>query len=130
METREYEKGLQGLYNIIKRLRDPDGCPWDQKQTPETIKKYLLEEAHELAEAISEDDRQHTREELGDLFFILLLIVRIYEEDKSFTLEDVFSGITEKMIRRHPHVFEGIKTGSDTELKKQWEAIKSLEKKS
>ena len=121
---------LASLYSIIARLRGPDGCPWDQKQTPETIKKYLLEETEELALAMSGDDYPHICEEIGDLFFILTLITRIYEDEGHFTLQDTFKDITRKMIRRHPHVFDGLKTGSENELKEQWESIKADEKKS
>ena len=129
MKQNESTKGLADLYEIIKRLRATDGCPWDQKQTPESIKKYLLEESDELADALSSNKYEHICEEIGDLFFILSLIVRIYEENNHFTINDVFSGITRKMIRRHPHVFDGMKTGNERELKKQWEAIKAQEKK-
>ena len=121
---------LASLYTIIARRRGPEGCPWDQKQTPETIKKYLLEETEELAQAMSGDDYQHICEEIGDLFFILTLITRIYEDEGHFTLRDIFKGISKKMIRRHPHVFNGLKTGSESELKEQWESIKADEKKS
>lgn len=117
------------LYGVIKRLRDPGGCPWDQKQTPESLKKYLLEEAHELADAVSAGGSVHICEELGDLFFILLLLIRMYEEKGDFTTSDVLSGISAKMIRRHPHVFSNAATGTDQELKEQWEAIKKKEKK-
>jgi len=117
------------LYEIIKQLRGPDGCPWDRKQSPESIRKYLLEETNELADAITHGDNKHICEEIGDLFFILLLLMRMYEEDEHFSLHDVLSGIAQKMIRRHPHVFAGMETGSDSELKQQWEAIKALEKK-
>ena len=129
MTSADYDKYFSGLYEIIQRLRGPNGCPWDKRQTPESIKKYLIEEAQELAEAILLDDCQHVCEEIGDLLFILLMIVRIYEEDNNFTLPDVLSGISKKMMRRHPHVFAGMETGSDAELKEQWEAIKAQERK-
>lgn len=129
MSSIDFDKHFTGLYEVIQRLRGPDGCPWDQKQTPESIKKYLIEEAEELAEAITIDDSRHVCEEIGDLFFILLLLIRIFEEDNHFTLADVFAEITRKMVRRHPHVFAGIKTGNDSELKEQWEKIKKQEKR-
>ena len=130
MSSDQLNNDLASLYKVIQRLRGPGGCPWDQKQSPESIKKYLLEETHELADAMSHDDYQHICEEIGDLFFILTLIVQIYEEEDHFSMNDIFSGVIKKMIRRHPHVFEGIKAGSEIELKLQWEAIKSKEKKS
>jgi len=128
MPTTDYNKHFTDLYDLIKQLRGPSGCPWDQKQTPESIKKYLIEEAGELAVAISHKNSQHVCEEIGDSLFILLMIIRIYEEDNSFTITDVLSGISKKMTRRHPHVFAGKKTGNDDELKEQWEAIKAQEK--
>ena len=128
MPTTDYNKHFTELYDLIKQLRGPNGCPWDKKQTPESIKKYLIEEAEELAESVSHKNSQHVCEEIGDLLFILMMIIRIYEEDNNFTITDVLSGISKKMIRRHPHVFEGKDTGSEDELKEQWEAIKAQEK--
>jgi MazG family protein len=129
MVSAKHYKEFADLYEIIKRLRGPNGCPWDQKQSPESIKKYLQEETKELFDAISHDDDQHICEEIGDLFFILLLIIRMYEEDDHFTVHDVLSGITAKMTRRHPHVFAGMEAAGDSELKQQWESLKALEKK-
>ena len=129
MSTEQTDNDFNELYRIIERLRGQDGCPWDQKQTPESIKKYLLEETEELAEAMSGDDYQHICEEIGDLFFILTMIARIYEDKGHFTLEEIFKGINRKMIRRHPHVFDGTETGTESELKEQWESIKADEKK-
>ncbi len=120
------EEKFTELYDIITKLRK--NCPWDKKQTPESIKKYLIEEAEELAEAVSHKSSQHVCEETGDLLFILMMIIRIYEEDNNFTITDVLSKISNKMIRRHPHVFAGKETGSEDELKKQWETIKAQEK--
>ena len=86
-------------------------------------------EAAELAEAIDKGDHGHICEELGDMFYILLLLILMHEEEDKFTCENVLAGITEKMIRRHPHVFSGIKTGSDSDLRQQWRQIKEMEKK-
>lgn len=130
MTTDQPKYDFNALYAIIQRLRGPDGCPWDQKQSPETIKKYLLEETEELAGAMSGSDHQHICEEIGDLYFILTMIARIYEDAGQFTLQDIFKSINTKMIRRHPHVFGGMTTGSESELKEQWESIKAQEKKS
>jgi len=129
MEHKEPKELFSQLYDVIRSLREPDGCPWDQKQSPESIRKYLLEEARELADALSRDDHHHTCEEIGDMLFILLLTVRMHEEAGTFSLDQVLQGIRDKMIRRHPHVFAGMETGNDSELKKQWEAIKTQEKK-
>lgn len=116
------------LVEIITKLRSENGCPWDKKQTPVSLKKYLLEETNELAEAIQKQEPDHVREETGDLFFILILLIKTYEEQKIFTIDDVLKTISEKMIRRHPHVFSGVKTGSESELRQQWEKIKAIEK--
>ena len=127
MNDRQIE--FDKLFQVISTLRNPGGCPWDLKQTPVSLKKYLLEEAAELAEAIDKGDHGHICEELGDMFYILLLLILMHEEEDKFTCENVLAGITEKMIRRHPHVFSGIKTGSDSDLRQQWRQIKEMEKK-
>ena len=125
--TRTAEKFL-ALLEIISRLRAPDGCPWDQKQTPQTFKQYLVEETHELVEAINEDDPGHIREELGDLLFQVIFLNNLYQEKDLFTISEVIDSISAKMIRRHPHVFgEVAVTGSD-EVVVNWEAIKNAEK--
>jgi uncharacterized protein YabN with tetrapyrrole methylase and pyrophosphatase domain len=120
-------KNFNRLQAIIATLRSERGCPWDRKQTPETIKKYLLEESRELAEAIETGDHLHIREELGDLFYILFMLTKMHEEKQLFTADDVLNDICEKMIRRHPHVYSGVKAGNDEELRLQWEAIKAWE---
>ena len=122
------EKFLE-LVSIINRLRAPDGCPWDQKQTPRSFKPYMLEEAHELAEAIDREDRDNIKEELGDLFFIAAFISGLYVEEGRFSLADVLQGIIDKMIRRHPHVFEDKKFASDQEMRRNWLKVKAGEGK-
>jgi uncharacterized protein YabN with tetrapyrrole methylase and pyrophosphatase domain len=115
--------------HLITILRAENGCPWDRKQTPATIKKYLLDEAAELAEAIDQEDPGHICEETGDLFYILLMLCRMFEEQNLFSADTALEGIFAKMVRRHPHVFAGQPTGSEEELRRQWEAIKKEEKK-
>lgn len=115
------------LLDLVTRLRAPDGCPWDQKQTPQSFKSYLLEEAHELAEAIDHDDPAHIREELGDLLFQIAFLNRLYEEGGHFSMEEVLSGIIAKMVRRHPHVFGDSQVTSEAALRKQWNKIKAQE---
>ncbi len=117
------------LRDIIARLRSVDGCPWDQRQTPKSLKKYLLEETEELAQAIDRDDPDHVCEEIGDLFYILGMLTAMYSDQDCFTATDALSSICEKMIRRHPHVFADAATGDDEALRRQWEAIKADEKK-
>lgn len=116
------------LVDLVARLRAPDGCPWDRKQTPETFKGYLLEETHELLEALSGDNREHIREELGDLLFQVVFLCQLYSERGDFTLGQVIDGIHAKMIRRHPHVFGDAKVESEEDLRRQWLAIKAGEK--
>ena len=115
------------LKQIVAVLRGKNGCPWDIKQTPQTLKKYLLEETRELAEAIDEANPQHICEEIGDVYFILTLLTLLFEEENS-TTDDTWNGITQKMIRRHPHVFAGQRVHSEEELNTQWEQIKKEEK--
>ena len=124
----ETQKQLQALITLIKKLRAPDGCPWDQKQTPKDIGKYLLDESYEVLDALSEKDPQHIREELGDLLFQILFIAEIADESGEFTLADVMKAIEEKMIRRHPHVFGDVKVASVREVKDNWQEIKKKER--
>jgi len=113
----------------IAKLRSDDGCPWDRKQTTTSLKKYIAEECAELLEAIDENDPIHLCEEIGDVLFLLVLLSEIQSESAHFTIEDVISGINAKMIRRHPHVFAGTELKNEMDLNKQWEKIKSMEKK-
>ena len=114
----------------ITRLRAPDGCPWDRKQTVRSLKKYLSEECDELLEAMEGNDQEHLCEEIGDVFFLLLLLSAISSEAGHFTIDDVIRGVNEKMTRRHPHVFGDTPScSSEEELNKQWKKIKSLERR-
>jgi uncharacterized protein YabN with tetrapyrrole methylase and pyrophosphatase domain len=116
------------LQLIVSTLRGAGGCPWDIKQTPISLKKYLLEECHELAEAIDTDCDEDICEEIGDVFFILTTMVAMFNEQQRFTADDVFATIIAKMIRRHPHVFSDSPLTDEHELRTQWEKIKALEK--
>ncbi len=123
-------KGLVGVYELVKRLRAPDGCPWDRKQTNKSLKYNIIEEGYELIDAIDSDDNRAMMEELGDLLFLVLMHIRIAEEEGRFTLEDVTSGIIDKMVSRHPHVFGDVKVNSHDEILENWEKIKKKERKS
>lgn len=116
------------LKKIIDRLRSPGGCPWDLEQTAQSLRPFLLEEAHEVAEAISSTDQRQICEELGDLLMNIHLQARIAEESGSFTLEDVAHGISEKLIRRHPHVFSDGEASDADAVRENWEKIKQEEK--
>ena len=121
---------FQQLDQIARELRSPDGCSWDQQQTGKTLKKYLLQEAAELIEAIDNNDPEHIREEIGDMYFILALLALIYEEQDGVPAIDPVQKICDKMVRRHPHVFarkEG-QVLSEEQLREQWEQIKQEEK--
>jgi len=117
------------LWEIIKTLRGENGCPWDKKQTPQTLKKYLIEEAYEVLEAIDKNNPEEIREELGDLLFLLLFIIYLYEEEKRFSLKELLYLTAQKMIRRHPHVFGKEVAKSAEEVIYQWQKIKKKEGK-
>ena len=120
--------GLEDLRELLARLRGPQGCPWDRKQDPESLKIYLLEETYELAEALDREDPNDIREELGDLLFLMLFICRIYEEQGVFDLAQVMEKIHEKMIRRHPHVFGEEQWRKPEEVVQGWQGLKAQEK--
>ncbi|MFO7817606.1 MAG: nucleoside triphosphate pyrophosphohydrolase [Thermodesulfobacteriota bacterium] len=117
---------LENLITVIDELLGPDGCPWDKEQTPQSLCDYLLEETFELISAIRTADTQDIKEEMGDVFFLLLFIARLYSE--KFTLDEVWKKNAEKMIGRHPHVFGQTKLNSQEELFSNWEKIKRQEK--
>lgn len=116
------------LREVIKTLRGPNGCPWDRKQTHESLKRYAVEETYELLEAIDEQDDEHLVEELGDVLLQVLLHAQIGEDNGFFNMEDVIERLTEKMIRRHPHVFADVTADSAEEVVSNWEDIKKQEK--
>jgi MazG family protein len=114
---------------IIRRLRSPGGCPWDAKQTPETLKTYVLEEAYELIEALDSRNPGKIREELGDLLLHLVFISDLYAEQGEFSFTDVVRGIAAKMIHRHPHVFGDEKAETLEDLRRLWQQAKEQEGK-
>ena len=120
--------GLDAIMELIRRLRAPEGCPWDRKQTPSTLVNYLIEEVHELAEAITSGNRQAICEELGDVIFQVLFLVELYREAETFDLAAVVERNLTKMVRRHPHVFGTRQALSTDEIRDNWHAIKKEEK--
>jgi tetrapyrrole methylase family protein/MazG family protein len=116
------------LREIMDRLRDPGGCPWDREQTLSTLAPYLLEEAHEVAEAVAADEPAKLCEELGDLLLQIVFMTRIARENGWFDLDDVCNGISEKMVRRHPHVFGDREVEDAAEVIRNWEDIKRDER--
>jgi MazG family protein len=116
------------LRAVVHRLRAPGGCPWDREQTHETLIPHLLEEAYEVAEAIRNGDMPHLREELGDLLLQPVLHAEIAAETGAFDLDAIARELTEKLVRRHPHVFGDASVDDSEGVLKQWDAIKREEK--
>lgn len=131
------DTALTELFNVIDSLLGEDGCPWDKKQTPQTLTDYILEEGFELVEAIRADKPEHSTEatrsevmeELGDVSFLLLFVATLYQRQGHFTLDDSLRYSAAKMIRRHPHVFGDLKLKDQNQLLQNWERIKRNEKK-
>lgn len=118
------------LIKIMKRLRNPiNGCPWDRKQTEHSLKEYILEEAHELVEAVEMESPEKQKEELGDLLLQIVFLSRINEEQGFFSVKDVIGVINQKLIKRHPHIFGNTTVQSAEEVKQNWEKIKKKEKR-
>lgn len=119
---------LNRLVALMARLRGPDGCPWDRKQTTDSLKPFLVEECFEVVDALEEGDPAKVKEELGDLLFQIIFHARIAEERGEFSISDVIGANIEKMTRRHPHVFGDEKLSTDKEVLANWEEIKKKEK--
>lgn len=116
------------LITIMAHLRSPSGCPWDKEQTHQSLKPYLIEETYEVLDAIDQNDDGEIVEELGDLLLQVVFHSQIASEEKRFTIDDVAGAITDKLIRRHPHVFGDVQADTPDEVVKNWEAIKASEK--
>ncbi|HEY3284701.1 MAG TPA: MazG family protein, partial [Armatimonadota bacterium] len=116
------------LVEIVRRLRAPDGCPWDREQTHASLRKYLLEESYEAIEAIDLKDDARLCDELGDVLLQVMLHSQMASEEDSFTIREVIEAITTKMIRRHPHVFGDVEVADSQEVLHNWERIKAKEK--
>ncbi|RYD24332.1 MAG: nucleoside triphosphate pyrophosphohydrolase [Verrucomicrobiaceae bacterium] len=119
---------LERLRAIMHRLRAPGGCPWDAEQTHDSLVPHLIEESYETIDAIQRNDHDHLREELGDLLLQVVFHSEIAEEAGRFTLDDVARGISEKLVRRHPHVFASSQIADSDGVLKQWDEIKRAEK--
>lgn len=124
----ETGKNFEKLVGIMATLRGPDGCPWDKEQTHESLKENLIEESYEVIDAIDADDIPHLCEELGDLLMQIIFHARMAEENEKFDISDVVKGISEKLLRRHPHVFGEAEITSSEEVLHQWAQIKAREK--
>ena len=123
------EKKINKLLEVVSDLRNPiNGCPWDLKQTHLSLLPYVIEEAHEVAHAIREDNPNELKEELGDLLLQIILHAQIANEKNLFDFTDIVENITKKLIRRHPHVFQNKRKISIQEVQDSWEKIKNEEK--
>ena len=125
----EAERAITALIDLMRQLRDPqNGCPWDQKQTFATIAPYTIEEAYEVADAIEKGEPGKIRDELGDLLFQVVFHARMAEERGWFDFAQVASSIHDKLVRRHPHVFAGKAVDNESQLSRNWEEQKALER--
>lgn len=127
--AREAGRSLEDFQQIIARLRAPNGCPWDREQTHLSLRSTLLEESYEVLQALDEQDTEHLKEELGDLLLQIVLHAQIASEDLEFNMSDVLLGISQKLIRRHPHVFGELNLETANEVIINWEKIKAGERK-
>ena len=119
---------LLDLVRVMARLRGPGGCPWDREQTHASLARHLLEETHEVLDAIDADDGQRLREELGDVLLQVVFHAQMAADDGAWDVDDVAQGIVEKLIRRHPHVFGEVEVAGADEVLINWERIKAEEK--
>lgn len=120
---------FEDFMEIIRTLRGENGCPWDREQTHESLKSCMIEECYEALEAINNNDQENLKEELGDVLLQVALHTAIAEEKRTFTIEEVIQGVSEKMIRRHPHVFASGEARTSSDVVSYWEEIKRQEKK-
>jgi tetrapyrrole methylase family protein/MazG family protein len=118
------DNAFKTLYDIVTRLRAPDGCPWDREQNPVSLRGDLIEETYECIEAIDEQNPEHIREELGDLFLLATMISYMHEQKGLFSVADVLQTVSEKLVRRHPHVFGETKVKDSVEVLNNWAKIK------
>src|SRR5262245_45070460 len=116
------------LVELMQRLLAPDGCPWDREQSFSTLRRYVLEEACEVIDAIDSGDRRELRAELGDLLLQVVFQAELARSEGSFGPDDVIAGICDKLVRRHPHVFADAKVDSAGEVLQNWERIKAAER--
>ena len=122
-----YTDAFNRLVTIMDELRAE--CPWDKKQTIETLRPLTIEETYELADSIAEGDWKGVKEELGDLFLHLVFYAKIADEEKKFTLEEVLHGVSDKLVARHPHIYGDVKVTGEEDVKRNWELLKMKEGK-
>ncbi len=122
-----YTNAFNRLVTIMDELREQ--CPWDRKQTIETLRPLTIEETYELADSIAEGDWKGVKEELGDLFLHLVFYAKIADEEKKFTLTEVLHGVCDKLVARHPHIYGDVKVADEEDVKRNWELLKMKEGK-
>lgn len=126
--TQKSHPAFTRLVEIMATLRSPNGCPWDREQTPDTLKPYLVEETYEVLEALEANDLHAFKEELGDLLLQIVFHAQLMAEAGTFTIDDVAQAISDKLVRRHPHVFGDVKVKDADEVVQNWAKIKAREK--
>ncbi len=126
-DREEFARSAAELLDLVRHLSGPDGCPWDREQTSRTLSPYLVEEAHEIGEAIARDDRAAVREELGDLLFLVVFLAVTFEREDGTRLPDLVREVIDKMIARHPHVFGERRDLDARGVLRQWEEGKRRE---
>lgn len=119
---------LSELIQTVQTLRAEEGCPWDRKQTVQSLKRYLQEELDEILASIDNNDYDNLCEELGDFLYLIVMLSEINDQSQRFSLSDVIRTINEKLIRRHPHVFGSKQDLDEKTLRRQWQEIKDQEK--
>ena len=122
------QKQIDRLLDVMRRLRAPNGCPWDREQTIESLRGNLIEETYEVVDAMDSGDRAALCEELGDLLLQIVFQAQIADEEGSFNFDEVAKGIADKLVRRHPHVFGDVQADTPDEVIRNWEKIKKTEK--
>src|SRR6202140_3575264 len=125
MQRRTFEE----LVQLMTRLRGPEGCPWDRKQTLASLKPFIIEEAYEVVDAIDRDDRHALAEEVGDLLLESVFVAELTREEGSFDIYDSITAIHDKLVRRHPHVFGDVQANDAEEVLVNWEKLKNEERK-
>ena len=128
MPDRSVADSFLRLVDLMARLRGPDGCPWDREQTPESLRPYVIEEAYEVLEAIERGDPEALRDELGDLLLQVVFQAQLATEAGRFTIADVANAVTDKLVRRHPHVFGDVEVRDADEVMRNWRRIKAEER--
>jgi tetrapyrrole methylase family protein / MazG family protein len=126
--SHDFPSTFDGLLQLVKRLREPGGCPWDREQTRQTMKRYVMEECFELIDAMESDEPREIAEEIGDVAFNLAFQIQMAKENGEFEESAVFATVVEKLTRRHPHVFGDVEADTSDEVLTNWRQIKKAEK--